>query len=112
MFPTAQSPAVLRSKAGNVSNPGNMSNTGDPSGGSGGGGTQYQWQISSNNSSWGNITGATGSSYNPPTITSTRYYRRAVRRNCGSTNIYTASITKAVTSNFTNAGSISGAQTS
>ncbi len=92
-------------------NPGTMGNTGNPSGGSGGS-TQYQWQISSNNSSWSNISNASGSSYNPPTITSTRYYRRAVRRNCGSTYIYTASITKAVTSNFTNAGSINGAQTS
>ena len=92
-------------------NPGTMGNTGNPSGGSGGS-TQYQWQISSNNSSWSNISGASGSSYDPPTITSTKYYRRGARRSGCSTYIFTASITKAVTSNFTNAGSINGAQTS
>ena len=93
-------------------NPGNMSNTGDPSGGSGGGGTQYQWQISSNNSSWTDIPGATGNSYDPNTnISATTYYRRGAKRiGCSGNFIPTSVVTKSVNSIFTNPGSISGNQ--
>ena len=36
----------------------------------------YQWQSSNNNSSWSNVSGATGSTYSPPTGTAgTKYYR-------------------------------------
>jgi hypothetical protein len=52
---------------------------------SGGTGTyEYQWQSSNNNSSWTNITGATLSSYTPPSLTSSFWYRRNVTSgNCG-----------------------------
>ncbi|MFD2603135.1 Ig-like domain-containing protein [Flavobacterium suzhouense] len=36
----------------------------------------YQWQISTNNATWTNISGATNATYDPPAITATRYYRR------------------------------------
>ena len=36
----------------------------------------YQWQASTNNSSWNNISGATGLTHNPGSLTSTRWYRR------------------------------------
>lgn len=38
----------------------------------------YQWQSSLNNTTWTNITGATGATYNAPTVTQTTYYRRIV----------------------------------
>jgi len=38
----------------------------------------YQWQSSANNSTWTNISGATSSSYDPPTLSQTTYYRRLV----------------------------------
>lgn len=50
----------------------------------------YQWQISTDGTTWtgagnGDISGATGATYDPPsTITATRYYRRLVRYNIGS----------------------------
>lgn len=67
-----------------------------PSGGSGGT-AQYQWQVSSNGTSWSNISGATSASYNPPTISSTKYYRRAVKRSStGCTYIYSNVVKKEV----------------
>ena len=47
----------------------------------------YQWQSSSNNSTWSNISGATSSSYSAPTSTvGTVYYRCAARATYSSTN--------------------------
>jgi hypothetical protein len=44
----------------------------------------YQWQSSSNNAIWVNITGATSTTYAPPALTSNTYYRRNVTRgSCG-----------------------------
>lgn len=40
-------------------------------------GCSYQWQSSTNNSTWNNISGATSSSYQPPALTTSTYYRRA-----------------------------------
>ena len=59
---------------------------------SGGVGTiTYQWQSSTNNSTWANISGATnGSSYSPGTLTATTYYRRAATTTCGT--VYTSSV--------------------
>ncbi len=63
--------------------PSTLGNATSPSNGLGG--YSYQWQISSNNSSWVNISGATISSYNPPgNQTATRWYRRGVI-SCGQT---------------------------
>ncbi|HQG76862.1 MAG TPA: DUF4082 domain-containing protein [Bacteroidales bacterium] len=52
-----------------------------PTGGTGS--YNYQWQSSANNTSWSDIAGATSSSFSPPSLTTTIYYRRAVRSaNC------------------------------
>ncbi len=59
-------------------NPSVLTQTAAPSGGSGT--LQYQWQISTDNSTWTDISGATAQTYDPPSITATRYYRRGVRR--------------------------------
>ncbi|WP_420581308.1 hypothetical protein [Reichenbachiella sp.] len=68
----------------------------------------YQWQVSTNNSNWSNISGATGTSYSPGNLTATRYYRRRVI-SCGKTK-YAASEKITVRANL-NSGSIGNAQT-
>jgi hypothetical protein len=70
---------------GNSFDPIVLFQTSAPTGGSGT--TEYQWQISTNNSTWTDIVGATSNSYDPPSITATRYFRRGVRR-LGCTNYY------------------------
>ena len=56
----------------------------------------YQWQSSTNGTSWTNISGATnGSSYSPGTLTATTYYRRAATSTCGT--VYTSSVQITVT---------------
>ena len=60
---------------------------------SGGGGFTYQWQISTDNVSWGDIVGATSSTYTPPSaITQDTWYRRAAISTAGCGTLYTASI--------------------
>ena len=54
-----------------------LSNTANASAGFNGSGFNYQWQISSNNSSWSNIGGANGTSYNSGPLSSTTYFRRS-----------------------------------
>ena len=61
--------------------PAQMIETAAPSGGSGS--LQYQWQFSTNGTTWTDVSGAIGTSYDPGVITTTTQYRRAVRRaNC------------------------------
>ncbi|KAA2216559.1 DUF6443 domain-containing protein [Maribacter flavus] len=56
----------------------------------GGNGTYaYQWQSSTNNSTWNNITGATATTYTPSEIIGTTWYRRGVT-SCGT--LYTTSV--------------------
>lgn len=62
----------------------------------------YQWQSSSDNSSWSNISGATSSSYSAPTTTyGTKYYRCIVTNTLNgytaSTNSSVASVTVGIT---------------
>ncbi len=60
---------------------------------SGGGGFTYQWQNSVDNISWGNIVGATSSTYIPPSaITQDTWYRRAALSTAGCGTLYTSSI--------------------
>ena len=54
----------------------NMLTGSTPSGGSGS--FTYQWQISTNNSTWSNISGATSVNYSPPILNITTYFRRFV----------------------------------
>ncbi len=60
-------------------NPGAISSTSNGTQGLGGNhGTSWQWQSSPNGISWSDISGATGLTYDPPALTSTTYYRRAI----------------------------------
>ena len=44
----------------------------------GNGSYAYQWQSSTNNSNWSNVSGATSRNYHPPVLSENRYYRRLV----------------------------------
>ena len=68
----------------------------------------YQWQWRSPSGSWSNISGATGTTYNHGTLTSTKDYRRKVTS--GSEVAYTNSVRVTVRSSLA-AGTIFGAQT-
>ncbi|PZR23291.1 MAG: hypothetical protein DI539_03295 [Flavobacterium psychrophilum] len=73
------------------------------------GGTSYQWQESYDNSYWANISGATSATFQPPALSSTRYYRRLNMNNgCASapTNIVTITV-----NTYPNPDSISADQT-
>ncbi|MFT3822916.1 MAG: DUF6443 domain-containing protein [Chitinophagaceae bacterium] len=71
--PGALSPATLSINYN--TSPGLLSGT-TPSGGSGS--FTYQWQSSADNSSWSNVSGATGLNYTPSSLTATTYFRRLV----------------------------------
>jgi hypothetical protein len=104
-----------------VSTPGNMgsdqSNCGgyDPSpiteltAPLGGSNYEYEWESSPSGAAgtWTIINGATGSSYDPPAITQTTYYRRRINSNGCTTYVYSTAVIKAITA-APNAG-ISGA---
>jgi hypothetical protein len=80
----------------NGADPANLTSTTAASGGttgySGGGTISYQWESSPNNSTWTNIGGATGLTYDPPALTSTMYYRRRAYDVCNTTG-YSNTIT-------------------
>ncbi|MEM9858213.1 MAG: RHS repeat-associated core domain-containing protein [Bacteroidota bacterium] len=86
------------------SSAGTLGNSASASGGTGS--YSYQWQVSYNNSTWSNISGATGTTYSPDAITSTRWYRRRVYNSCGGYKY--ASPEKITVNPDLNAGSISG----
>jgi hypothetical protein len=59
--------------------------------GCGCGSYDYQWQSSTNDSNWSNISGAMSATYSPPALTTNTYYRRAVSSgSCGT--VYSASV--------------------
>jgi RHS repeat-associated protein len=68
----------------------------------------YQWETSSNGSSWSNVGGATSSTYSPGSLYSATYYRRTATASCGnaSTSAVTISIYSALSP-----GSINGTAT-
>lgn len=69
------------------STPSSLTNSTSASGGSGS--YSYQWQSPSNNSTWSNISGATSSTYAPGALTSSTYYRRAVKSgSCNMPGLY------------------------
>ena len=78
-------------------NPGNIVNSLSAQGGSGGTLT-YFWQKSTTSSSSGftTISNATSSSYNPPTITQTTWYRRGAYRCNSSSALYTSAVQKTI----------------
>ncbi|WP_228235550.1 DUF6443 domain-containing protein [Allomuricauda sp. M10] len=90
---------------------GNPSTLGSSSSASGGDGSYvYQWQYSANGSSgWTSISGATATTYDPPSgLTASRWYRRRVT-SCGQTK-YTGTV-KVTVGSALSAGTINGAQT-
>jgi len=52
----------------------------------------YQWQSSSDNTNWSDISGATSNNYAPGQLTSTTYYRRGVTTSIGCGPAYTSSV--------------------
>lgn len=68
----------------------------------------YTWESSIDNSNWNNISGASGTSYQPPVLTAKTYYRKSVTDLCGSgyTNTVTINIRPDV-----NVGTIGAGQT-
>lgn len=79
----------------NSFDPTNISNAGDPNGGNDGF-MELQWQSSTDGISFTNISGATGISFDPGTITQTMYYRRNARRNPCTSWISSNVVTKTV----------------
>ena len=77
-------------------NPGNIVGS-VPTGGGSSGSFTYQWQSSTDQITWTNITsgnGGTGQSYDPPSLSQTTYYRRiALRNNCSAETSSTVVIT-------------------
>ncbi|MEZ4930904.1 MAG: LamG-like jellyroll fold domain-containing protein [Saprospiraceae bacterium] len=79
-----------------------------PSGG-GSGINEYQWQYSiDNGATWTDIPGTNSATYDPSTITTTTLYRRGGRLMPCLAWVYTNTIEKSITSNFSDAGLISG----
>jgi len=68
----------------------------------------YQWQYSTDQISWNNIGGETTTSYNPPVLTETRWFR--MRVTSGSTSSITNSVLITVNPSLTS-GSIASEQT-
>ena len=66
-----------------------------PTGGSGA--FEYQWQSSTDNTTFTDINGATAQNYDAPSITTTTYYRRGVRRIACTTYLYSSSISVTLT---------------
>jgi len=99
--------------AGSIGNAHTICSGGDPStisNSSTGGANVYQWQYSNNNSSWVTISGATSSTYNPPSgLTANRWYKRRGRKSCSSTlwSGWTSSIKVTVNSTANNPGIVS-----
>jgi gliding motility-associated-like protein len=70
------------------------------SGGNSSAGYTYQWEMSTNGgTSWSDIPGATGVTYDPPVLTTTTLYRRKVTNTCGTS--VTSSVTVTVNPNPT-----------
>lgn len=74
----------------------------------GSGTAEYVWQSSTDNSTWVDIANSNTATYDPPSISATTYYRRAARLLPCSGWVYSNSIAKSRTANFTTAGGISG----
>jgi RHS repeat-associated protein len=64
----------------------------EASGGNCGTSFGYQWQSSPDNSTWTNVTGQTGLSYNPGAVSATTYYRVVVTCNAQTANTNTAMV--------------------
>ncbi len=79
-----------------------------PASGGGAGTTEYQWQVSTDGLTWADIAGATNTTYDPPMIAVTSLYRRGGRLAPCLAWVYSNTIQKTITENFTDAGQIAG----
>ncbi len=86
--------------------PGILTNSGLPTGGSGE--YTYQWQRSTDNATWSDISGATAQNYSPTALIETTYFRRKEVDPCGT--VFTNSIQITVNSALYS-GEIEGTQT-
>ncbi|MDO8367355.1 MAG: fibronectin type III domain-containing protein [Saprospiraceae bacterium] len=85
--------------------PASINSTAAASGGSGGF-VEYQWQQSADNINFSDISGATGLSFNPPSLTQTTHYRRGAKRSICTGFMYTpALVITVVSSTCPNIGS-------
>ncbi|MFT3855871.1 MAG: DUF6443 domain-containing protein [Ilumatobacteraceae bacterium] len=84
VFPGAITPSLITLASG--TSPGVLTCT-PASGGVCGGSYGYQWQSSTNNSTWSSISGATSLSYSPGNVFASVYYRVMVT--CGVSTAYT-----------------------
>ncbi|MEO1054318.1 MAG: DUF6443 domain-containing protein [Bacteroidota bacterium] len=87
---------------------GTLGNSASASGGSGN--RTYQWQKKVGSGSWGNISGATSTSYSPGNLTTTTDFRRRVIDNSGCGTKYTNTVRVTVRANV-NPGGITGTKT-
>ena len=80
-----------------------------PASGGGAGTTEYQWQESTDNgNTWLDIAGENSETLDPSTITQTTLYRRGGRLFPCLAWVYSDTITKSITTNYQDAGVISG----
>ena len=87
--------------------PNSLTNSASPTGGTGS--YTYQWQSSTDNSNWSNVSSATSATYAPGALTSNTYYRRAeTSGGCGTVN--TSGILITVYANLTITASSAGAR--
>ncbi len=73
---------------------------------------QYQWQVSADNTTFNNITGANSNEYQPGALTQDTWYRRVVTSTVGArTCTYITNTVKVTVNNILTIGSITGTQT-
>ncbi len=77
----------------------------------GSGSTEYKWQSSTDNANWSDISNSDFATYDPSAISATTYYRRAARLLPCTGWVYSNSISKSKTANFTGGGAISADET-
>lgn len=93
------------SGCGSSFDPSVISFTTAPSPGSGT--TEYKWQSSTNGTTWTDIASSNTATYDPSNITATTYYRRGARLLPCTGWVFSNSVIKSMTANFTGGGSIS-----
>lgn len=94
-----------------ICNPGNPSALSFSTNPSGSGTLSYQWQISTDNSTWTDISGETTLSFDPPTLTNTTYYRVSVVSLLNNVSCTATSNSVVMTTNNVVAGVIGANQT-
>jgi gliding motility-associated-like protein len=94
-----------------ICNPGNPTALTFSTNPTGSGSLSYQWYISTDNSSWTDISGETTLSYDPPTLTNTTYYRVTVESLLNNVSCSSNTNTVVITTNNVTSGVIGADQT-